>query len=346
MNKSTFNTIKKISPARKSLPIIQHTAHVDAMGLTSTNLDTYIHIIKPQNWRVTGAGVISLDVVANLIDAQSVSMGFADGVCSINVDGRTITAPAMDSRDFPALPLENESYEHSGRFIGQDVAGVLDFLSKDDYLRPAMAGAYIGKHIVGTNGHVMRYRRSGFDGVPFILRREVVEAIKVQAIAGKMYKGAAQFWEIEQGKNWISLYRNDIAIYARRINETYPNYLSVIPKDNDKTLTLDVKELETGVKNMAAGYNKTTRHIVLNVDESGAVLMTAKDIDTGSEAKQSINAKAENFGSGFKIGFSSKYLDKVASNVTSKSMTFDIGEANRAAIINNEILLMPIILSA
>jgi DNA polymerase III sliding clamp (beta) subunit (PCNA family) len=104
--------------------------------------------------------------------------------------------------------------------------------------------------------------------------------------------------------------------------------------------------LETGVKNMAAGYNKTTRHIVLNVDESGAVLMTAKDIDTGSEAKQSINAKAENFGSGFKIGFSSKYLDKVASNVTSKSMTFDIGEANRAAIINNEILLMPIILSA
>jgi DNA polymerase III sliding clamp (beta) subunit (PCNA family) len=128
----------------------------------------------------------------------------------------------------------------------------------------------------------MRYRRSGFDGVPFILRREVVEAIKVQAIAGKMYKGAAQFWEIEQGKNWISLYRNDIAIYARRINETYPNYLSVIPKDNDKTLTLDVKELETGVKNMAAGYNKTTRHIVLNVDESGAVLMTAKDLLTSS----------------------------------------------------------------
>jgi DNA polymerase-3 subunit beta len=343
MNKSTFNTIKKISPARKSLPIIQHTAHVDAMGLTSTNLDTYIHVERPTTWRVTGAGVLSLDILAALIDARSVSMSFADGLCTIDVDGRTIAAPYMDSRDFPSTP-DNDGLETSGEVYGQDLASVLDFISSDD-LRPAMTGVYVGKHIVGTNGHILRYRNSNFAGIPFIIRREAVEAIKVQAMAGKMFKGPAQKWHVEQGRDYVALYRNDITILTRKIAETYPNYLAVIPKDNEKTLTVDVKEMANAVKNTAAASSKTAPQVVLNIDESGGVVMTGKDIDVGTESKQNLTASACNFGSGFRIGFSSKYLQKITSNVAGDSMRIEISEPNRAAIINNEMLLMPIMLN-
>jgi DNA polymerase-3 subunit beta len=343
MNKATFNTIKKISPARKSLPIIQHTAHVDAMGLTSTNLDTYIHVERPTTWRVTGAGVLSLDILAALIDARSVSMSFADGLCTIDVDGRTIAAPYMDSRDFPSTP-DNDGLETSGEVYGQDLASVLDFISSDD-LRPAMTGVYVGKHIVGTNGHILRYRNSNFAGVPFIIRREAVEAIKVQAMAGKMFKGPAQKWHVEQGRDYVALYRNDITILTRKIAETYPNYLAVIPKDNEKTLTVDVKEMAGALKNMSPGLSKKTPQIVFNIDESGGVLLTAKAYDTDAESKQKIGATAENFGSAFRIGFSSKYLDKITSNVSGDSMKIEISEPNRAAIINNEMLLMPIMLN-
>jgi DNA polymerase-3 subunit beta len=343
MNTLTYNTLKKITGQRHSLPIIQNMVHVDWMGLTATNLDTYVHVERPTSWQVDGAGAISLDVVKSLIGASSVSIAFRGEACSICVDGRIINTTCRDSRDFPSTP-ENDGLTTSGKIIGQDIAGVLDFLSKDD-LRPAMMGAYIGEHIVGTNGHIMRYRRSGFEGVPFILRREAVEAIKVQASTDKKCKGPAQFWHVEQGREYVALYRNDITILSRKIAETYPNYLSVIPQDNDKIMTVNIKELQGTIKNMASSYNPKTKQVVLEVDGAGKVAMSASDIDMGTSVSQALNTETSGFPSGFRIGYNAGYLDKISSNVYSDVMTFQISDPNRAAIINNEVLLMPVMLN-
>jgi DNA polymerase-3 subunit beta len=344
MNKATFNTIKKICGS-KSLIIIEKTVHIDHNGILATNLDTYINVGLPKFWRVTGAGVLSLDILAALIDAKNVSLNFSDGLCIIEVDGRTIAAPYMDSRDYPLMPLGNDASEASGEVYGQDIAAVLDFIGKDIF-RPAMTGVYIGKHIVGTNGHIMRYRQSNFDGVPFILRREAAEAIKVQAVAGKMFKGPAQKWHVEQGREYVAFYYGDIMLLSRKIQDTYPNYLAVIPKDNMKTLTVNVKEINGALKMLAPIYKTgTTKAVALEFGDAGAVKMSATYLTGDGQTSTPLSAYADNFASGFKMGFNAEYLSKITSNIVAQTMVIEIGDNNRAAIINNEVLLMPVMLN-
>jgi len=344
MNKATFNTIKKICGS-KSLSIIEKTVHVDYNGLIATNLDTFIKVMRPDGWRVSGSGVISLDILAALIDARSVSIIFDAGLCVIDVDGQTITATAMDSRDFPEVPVNDEALKYTGQFAGQDAAAVLDFVGKD-ILRLALTGVYIGEHIVATNGHIMRYRRSGYTGAPVILRREAVEAVKVQAVAGKMFKGPAQYWAVHHGAGYVALYRGDVAIYTRPIDETYPNYLSVIPGDNEKTLTVDVNEMTGALKKLAPIYKAGgTKAVALEITSPGAVKMSAKYLTSDAESSTALAADVRNCASGFRMGFNADYLTTVASNVNAGAMIFEIGGANRAAIINREILLMPVMLN-
>lgn len=343
MNKATFNTIKKICGS-KSLAITEKTVHVDYNGLMATNLETYIKVMRPDGWHVSGAGVISLDILAALIDARSVSITFDAGLCVIDVDGQTITATAMDSRDFPEIPVD-DALKYSGQFIGQDAAAVLDFIGKNIF-RLAITGVYIGEHIVATNGHIMRYRRSGYNGAPFILRREAVEAVKVQAVAGKMFKGPAQHWAVHHGAGYVALYRGDVAIYTRPIDETYPNYLAVIPSNNEKTMTVDVNEMTGALKKLAPIYKAGgTKAVAIEIDGPGAVKMSAKYLTSEAESTTGLAANVRNCASGFRIGFNADYLTTVASNVNSGAMIFEIGEANRATIINREILLMPVMLN-
>lgn len=345
MNKATFNTIKKVCGSKK-LAIIEKTVHVDYNGLTATNLETFIKVMRPDGWHVSGAGVISLDILAALIDARRVSITFDAGLCVIDVDGRTITATSMDSRDFPEIPVNDDALKYTGQFIGQDAAAVLDFVAKDIY-QLSMTGVYIGEHIVATNGHILRYRSSGYGGAPFILRREAVEAVKVQAVAGKMFKGPAQFWAVHHGAGYVALYRGDVAIYTRPIDETYPNYLAVIPVNNEKTMTVDVNEMTGALKKLAPIYKAGgTKAVALEIDGPGAVKISAKYLTSEAESTIGLAADVRNCASGFRIGFNADYLTTVASNVNAGAMVFEIGEANRAAIINREILLMPVMLNA
>jgi DNA polymerase III sliding clamp (beta) subunit (PCNA family) len=345
MNKATFNTIKRVCGS-KSLPIIQKTVHVDANGLTATNLDTFIKVMRPDGWHVTGAGVISLDILATLIDARSVSIIFDAGLSVIDVDGQTITATAMDSRDFPEVPVNDEALKYTGQFAGQDAAAVLDFVGKDIF-RLAMTGVYIGEHIVATNGHIMRYRRSNYIGAPFILRREAVEAVKVQAVAGKMFKGPAQYWAVHHGAGYVALYRGDVAIYTRPIDEKYPNYLAVIPGDNEKTLTVDVSEMTGALKKLAPIYKAGgTKAVALEINGPGAVKMSAKYLTSAAESSTAMAADVRNCETGFRIGFNADYLATITSNVNADAIVLEIGEAYRAAIVNREILLMPVMLPA
>jgi len=279
--------------------------------------------------------VVSLDILQNTAGAKSVQIDFETGAGVFNIDGRTFRSSVVPAYDFPEIP-DTVNMLSDGQLIGNDVAGVLDFLSKDD-LRPAMQGAYIGTDIVGTNGHILRYIKSNYAGAPFILTRAGVEIVKASL-------KNLETWKVKQDKFNVCLYANGVQIIARKIQETYPNYSAVIPKDNAGLITLDKKQLQSTLKSLDSVVNKNTKQVELKAIDAGAVEITGRDVDLNTESTQELSANVSGLESAFRIGFNSKYLQTVCSNIAGDSITMQLSTPNRAGVINDEILIMPVML--
>jgi DNA polymerase-3 subunit beta len=334
MKKSTFNTIKKVSK-KSFLPAINKTVLVDASGITATDLETWFQIALPDGWKVTGAGVVSLDILQNTAGAKSVQIDFETWAGVFNIDGRTFRSSVEPGYEFPLRPDTLNMFP-DGSLIGKDVAGVLDFLSKDD-LRPAMQGAYIGADVVGTNGHILRYIKSNYAGAPFILTRAGVELVKLSL-------KDVETWKVKQDRYNVCLYANGVRIIARKIQETYPAYKTVIPADNAGLIRLDKKQFNSALKSLDSVLNKTTKQVELKAIDAGAVEISGRDIDRQTERSQEIRANVSGLTSAFRIGFNSKYLQTICSNIAGDSISMQLSTPNRAGVINDEILIMPVML--
>jgi len=336
LNTTTVNSIKKVSK-KSALYIIDKKVLITPRAIIASDFETYFQCDTPTQWTVNGSGVISLEVLENLKNVKSVEINFNASPAYIAFPGRKIVLNDLeDPKQFPEIETDYNT-EKSGKINAEQVAGVLDFLCKDD-LRPAMCGAYIGADIVGTNAHILRWSKSEYSGTPFILPRAGVELIKANLKNVK-------FWNVEQTKDHVFLSADSLKISCLKIDETYPNYLSVIPKDNDGLIQINKKQLSQTLKGLKSSMNKHTQQVTITANNAELINVTAVDIDRKTEAAQDLTANVESLENGFKIGFNAKYLETVCSNVNSDIFSISLSTPNRAGIVNDEILVMPVMLN-
>jgi hypothetical protein len=345
MNTKHISALKKTAK-KSTYPIIDKTVYINGYSnkITATDLSTWLSVPIPDTWTVYGQGVISISHLDTLKKASQVMIDFNDtaGRAKIVTDARNVsTVEAKSSEDYPEIPGTIE-HNNAGWLAGGQIAGVLDFLGKDWMYRPALAGAYIGQDICGCNSHIMRWSKNDlYSGQPFVMERAAVEVIKAL-----LDKNSYNLWKIRQGPESVLLVQGDIFIYTVPINETYPNYRGVIPEyPSPGTFTLDRAETLKTVADLAQVVNKETGTLAFSFICNN-VQIRAENLDTGSEAIRNLDSQTNNLQSGYRIGFNDKLLKTVTSNVDSQDLYFQVNPdtPNRAAIINNEFLLMPVML--
>src|SRR5699024_2509690 len=133
--------------------------------------------------------------------------------------------------------------------------------------------------------------------------------------------------------------------------EQYPNYESVIPRDNDKKLVINKEQMLATVKRVAIFSSSTTRQIRLQM-QPDKLTIRAEDIDMSSEAKETISCDYSN--EEIEIGFNAKYLSDVLGNVEGEEVHFEFSTPNRAGIVTPSektedeqmlMLVMPVMLN-
>jgi hypothetical protein len=346
MNTKHISALKKIAK-KSTYPIIDKTVYLNgyANKITATDLSTWLSVPIPDTWTVYGQGVISISHLDTLKKCSQVMIDFNDtkGRAKIVTDARNVsTVEAQSAEDYPEPPGTIE-HNNAGWLAGGQIAGVLDFLGKDWMYRPELTGAYIGPDICGTNGHILRWSKNDlYSGQPFVMERAAVEVIKTL-----LDKKSDNFWKIRQGPESVLLMQGDIFINTMPINETYPNFKNVIPEyPSPGTFTLDRVETIKTLADLSTVVNKETGALALSFTDNN-VQIKVEDLDTGSKAIRNLDSHTTYLaGSGYRIGFNDKYLKTVASSVDSQALAFQVSQdnPNRAAVINNEILLMPVML--
>ena len=122
----------------------------------------------------------------------------------------------------------------------------------------------------------------------------------------------------------------NVNLICRLIDGKYPNYEAVIPKDNPFKLTMNRQDLISSLRRVAIFSNKTTHQIRLKI--AGAELnISAEDLDYSNKAEERLTCDYQ--GDDMQIGFNSRFLSEMLTNLQSDMILLEMSLPNRAGIL-------------
>ena len=157
--------------------------------------------------------------------------------------------------------------------------------------------------------------------------------------------------DIEANESMVRFTAGDITFVCKKAEGQYPNYNSVIPRNNPYEITVDKRELANVVKRVALFSSESSNLIVLKKD--GMFLdISAQDLDFNMSANDQVLITEGTCPEGHSIGFKASSLLDVLAPIPSDTVTLHLSDPSHAGVVTaNEsspralTLLMPMILN-
>jgi len=261
-----------------------------------------------------------------------------------------------NGEEFPKSPvLESPS---SIELDGTIIAGAINktiFATSNDEMRPVMCGVFCQLTsdditFVATDAHkLVRYRRRDISSektADIILPKKPVTLLK------NLLGSVKDPVKVEFNTSNASFTFGNKTLICLLIDGKYPNYEAVIPKENPNKLVIDRNSFLSSIKRVSIFANKTTHQVRLKISGS-ELAISAEDLDFSNEANERLTCNYT--GEDIEIGFNSKFLSEMLSNLDTENVVFEMSAPNRAGILlpeNSEdtgedilMLVMPVMLN-
>jgi DNA polymerase-3 subunit beta len=230
------------------------------------------------------------------------------------------------------------------------------FAAGSDDLRPVMSGVFFqfsteSLTFVATDAHkLVKYSRTDVkanETAEFIMPKKPLNLLK------GILSGSDDNVSIEYNESNAKFSFDNSVLICRLIDGKYPNYEAVIPKENPNHLTISRNQFLNSVKRVSIFSNKTTHQIRLKI--AGAELnISAEDIDYSNKAEERLTCDFQ--GDDMQIGFNSRFLTEMLSNLNADDVQLEMSMPNRAGILtpvdglelgeNVTMLVMPVMLNS
>ncbi len=207
------------------------------------------------------------------------------------------------------------------------------FAAGNDDLRPVMSGVFFqfspeGLIFVATDAHkLVKYARTDVKAsqvADFIMPKKPLNILK--SILGSSDAEV----KIDYNDSNATFSFENYILTCRLIDGKYPNYEAVIPKENPNKLLIDRTQFLNSVRRVSIFSNKTTHQIRLKI--AGAELnISAEDIDYSNKAEERLTCDYQ--GDDIQIGFNSRFLLEMLSNLQSDEIQLEMSMPNRAGIL-------------
>ena len=350
--------LSKATPTRTTLPILGCVlidAQEEKTTLKTTDLEMTIQVTIPSSLEEPGVAAVPLKTLSEITNELpdirlTISVNQKNNV-AIKTELGEYDIMARAAEEFPATPEQKEVAQIETK--GDVLKAVIDatsFAVSRDELKPALTGVLmqIGKDgitAVSTDGHrLVKYSRGDFKTDGF--SGEIIVPKKFLLYLSSQISNQKVIFSICES-HLLAQFDNDL-ILTRVINEKFPDYQSVIPKDNNKTLEVEKDVLLGAIRRVSIFSNKSTHQVALSL-ESSSIKIRTEDPEKSSKAEETISAKYE--GDPIVIGYNAEYLKDIVSHVRSDAVEVKLSSPVGAALFNPKIkedhvsstmLLMPI----
>lgn len=262
----------------------------------------------------------------------------------------------QNGEEFPKAPLMEgtKSLVMQSDALSRAINKCL-FATGNDDMRPVMSGVFFEIHensirFVATDAHkLVRYSRNdvGGESASFIVPKKPLNLLK-----GSMGSLKTEV-KIDYNENNAQFIFDNVTLLCRLIEGKYPNYEAVIPKENPFKLTIDRLDLLNSIKRVSIFANKTTHQVRLRMGGS-ELNISAEDLDFANEAQERLTCTYA--GDDMEIGFNSRFLQEMLSNLNSENVNIEMSAPNRAGILTQVepddaaedilMLVMPVMLNS
>ncbi len=337
----TLARIGGVIPSKSTMPILENILFdLSNNTLTLTATDMEISLTASLEVRGSDDGKIAvpakrfMDTVRSFPDTEiTFSVDGSTQKITLTTDNGQFSLTGENAADYPSLPefKGKEELSMDASVLRTIIHRTLFAVSTDE-LRPAMMGVLLqakGSDLraVSTDGHrLVRLIRKSPEAEA--LKRDIIVPAKALQLLSR---------SLESGRTTISLSDTHIrflfdttVLISRLIEEKYPNYESVIPLDNDKTMIVEREALMASIRRVALYANVTTRQIRFSLEPSAVTIM-AQDIDFGGEARERLACEYD--GDPMEIGFNAQYVVDILSHLDTDRASFRFSLPTRAGIV-------------
>lgn len=320
-----------------------------------TSMTTSLPIEAKEDGKVAVPSKILLDALKTLPD-QPISFQVDENLgIEISAGDGKYRLIGEHGIDFPKIPtIENASSVNIPASVLSDAISKTIFAVSSDELRPAMTGVFCQLSpqditFVATDAHkLVKYCRKDTrseETSSFILPKKALSLLK-SALPNEDinvnidYNTTSAFFKF-----------NNVTLICRLIDERYPDYTAVIPKENPNRLVVDRALFLNCLRRVSIFSSKATYQVRIKITGSELHIST-EDLDFSNAANERLTCQYD--GEDMEIGFNSKFLIEMLNILSGEEITLAMSTSNRPGLLiphtNDEhedvtMLVMPVMIS-
>ena len=351
-----LKSVQNIVAAKGSLAILQNVlmeAGENRLVLTPTDLDISIRSSVECEIVESGANTLPVKLLFNSISKA------AEGEIVVEVDDKeraTITAGSakfklagLPEADFPRLPKDEDAYAYEiPQATLREMFRKVSYAASQDDTRRTLKGVLMSFKdskltMVATDGRRLALVENEIEFPKDVEKDIVLPSKAVQELQRSL--NGEEIASVMIQKTQVSFKLGNITVYSKLMDDVYPNYRQVIPKETVEKITID-RQLLLDALDRASVMTMDEAHSTKLIFSEGKLTVTSAASDIG-EAKDEVAIKYA--GEPIEIIFNPSYVMDPLKAIDDDEITINLNNGHSPAVIKCSIpflyVLMPLRIS-
>ena len=343
----SLNYCQVVIEKRSTLPILSNIlldAQNSKLTITATDLDLiFINQINNveviEEGKTTTTSSTMYDIVRKLSSGKKINLTLTDNSkLHLELEKSIFNLNCMPASEFP---LTDENFnENEFSLKSKDLLKLLNkckFSVSNDETRHYLSGIYFHQTevedknyltAVSTDSHRMSISKLRLNEKkifePIILPKKTI--FQLSSLL-ENYDGEVK---ISNMKSKIKFELNNSILISKLIDGKFPNYIQVIPKNNQKKLEIDLKIFQSSVDRVASVSLDKKDGVKFNLTKDNLDL-SVNNTNSG-DGKETLSVK---FDHELEISFNSRYLIDVASQLDGDRVEIFFNDTGSPALIKD-----------
>jgi DNA polymerase-3 subunit beta len=313
-----LSTTQGVVERKTTIPILSNLlveAKADRVSITATDLELSIRTSCEAKVKKEGAGTIPakklLELVRLLPEGEIKIKLLENHWVEVVSDKKKYKLVGMAKENFPALPAAPHTLvKIPGPVMESLIAKTKFAISMEESRYTLNGGLLILKPdtlaMVATDSHRLAlaetdHKLAGLNGeIKVLIPKKAMDEVEKLAAAG----GSEAVIEFAKDEGNLFFQIGHRLLISRILTGQFPNYEAVLPRDNNKTVTIERAELSDAVRRVSQLADQRSHAVKLAVSKEG-IEISASSPEYG-EAKENIDKEYK--GDPIAIGFNSSYM--------------------------------------
>ena len=341
-----LNYCQGVIEKRSTLPILSNIlldVKNSNLTITATDLDLiFIHQIENveviEEGSTTTVSSTMYDIIRKLSAGKKINLSLTENKLKVESEKSLFNLNCMSAAEFPLTDEnfnQNEFSIKSKHFLR--LLNKCKFSVSNDETRHYLSGIFFHQTQVedknfltaaATDSHRMSISKIKLENKvefePIILPKKTIFQL---CSLLENYDGDVKISNI---KSKIKFEINNSILISKLIDGKFPNYIQVIPKNNQKKLEIDLKLFLDSVDRVASVSLDKKDGVKFNMSKD--LLKLSVNNTNSGDGKESLNVK---FDHDLEISFNSRYLIDVASQLDGEKIEIFFNDTGSPALIKD-----------